>query len=70
MSTTNQSDADLTDSVLELELGITRDKSTTGLTDELTRAQLEVKLNNLKLGVRAVYTLIVLFTLISFFISK
>ena len=47
-------DDDMTDSVLDLELGITRAESNTGLTDELTRAQLEVKLNSPKLGVRAI----------------
>ena len=52
MSTT--SNVEMTDSVLYQELGITNAESTTGLTDELTRAQLEVKLNNPKLGVRAV----------------
>ena len=43
MSTT--SNVEMTDSVLDQELGITNAESTTGLTGELDRAQLEVKLD-------------------------
>ena len=50
MSTTE----DMTDSVLDQELGITGAESNTRLTGELDRAQLEVKLNITKLGVRAI----------------
>ena len=42
---------DMSDSVLDQELGIVRTGSNTGCTDELNGAQLEVKLDSPKLSV-------------------
>ena len=48
----NASHVEMTDSELNVELGLDNARSTTGLTGELDRAQLEVKLHITKSGVK------------------